>query len=155
MRSLLRKSVLIASAVVLLGGVAARADAGDAVKVKVPFPFVVHGQTLPAGEYRIERLDLDPSVLFIESTTNMNKAAFVATMPASVEPRHTRQLRTGLTAILERSDEMASRGLLMTGPVTKRFSPEPRGRRPGRTKARVVIERQPWHSISHPLTSAS
>jgi len=29
-----------------------------------------------------------------------------------------------------------------------------RGRRPGRTNARV-IERQPWHSISPPLTSAS
>ena len=83
MRSLLSKSVLIASAVVLLGGVAARADAQDAVKVKVPFPFVVHGQTLPAGEYRIERLELEPSILFIESTTNVNQAVFVATMPAA------------------------------------------------------------------------
>jgi hypothetical protein len=83
MRSLIRRSILIASAVVLLGGVEARADGWDAVKVKVPFPFVVHGQTLPAGEYRIERLDLEPSVLFIESTTNMKEAAFVTTMPAS------------------------------------------------------------------------
>src|SRR5262245_3334322 len=83
MRSLLSKSILMASAVVLLSGVAARADAGDAVKVKVPFPFVVHDQTLPAGEYRIERLELEPSILFIESTKNVNQAAFVATMPAS------------------------------------------------------------------------
>ena len=30
---------------------AARAETLD---VKVPFPFVVHGQTLPAGDYRVE-----------------------------------------------------------------------------------------------------
>jgi len=83
MKSLLSKSVLIASAVVLLGGVAARADAQEAVKVKVPFPFVVHGQTLPAGEYRIQRLELEPSILFIESTKDANQGVFVATMPAS------------------------------------------------------------------------
>jgi hypothetical protein len=83
MRSLFGKSMLIASALVLLGSVAARADGFDAVKVKVPFPFVVHGRTLPAGEYRIERMEMEPSVLFIESTKNVNQAAFVTTMPAS------------------------------------------------------------------------
>jgi len=83
MKSLLSKSVLIASAVVLLGGVAARADAQEAVKVKVPSPFVVHGQPLPAGEYRIQRLELEPSILFIESTKDANQGVFVATMPAS------------------------------------------------------------------------
>jgi hypothetical protein len=83
MRSLFGKSMLIAGAAVLLSAGAARADTFDTVKVKVPFAFMVHGQTLPAGEYRIGRLELDPSVLFIENTKNVNEATFVTTMPAS------------------------------------------------------------------------
>ena len=84
MRSLFRKSVLIAGALVLLGGVAARADAQESLlRVKVPFPFVVHGKTLPAGEYLIQRLDLSPNVLLIEGTKNVNESAMVSTMTAA------------------------------------------------------------------------
>jgi hypothetical protein len=82
MRSIFGKSLLIAGAAMLLSAGAARADTFDTVKVKVPFPFVVHGQTLPAGEYRIGRLELEPSVLFIENTKDVNQAMFVTTMPA-------------------------------------------------------------------------
>jgi hypothetical protein len=42
----------------LLGvGVSARAQSTDAVVVSVPFEFVAAGATLPAGEYRVSRLD--------------------------------------------------------------------------------------------------
>ena len=42
----------------LLGvGVSARAQGTDAVVVSVPFEFVAGGATLPAGEYRVSRLD--------------------------------------------------------------------------------------------------
>jgi hypothetical protein len=38
-------------------GVRARAQDADAVVVSVPFEFVAGGATLPAGEYRIDRLN--------------------------------------------------------------------------------------------------
>jgi hypothetical protein len=42
----------------LLGvGVSARAQDADAVVVSVPFEFVAGGATLPAGEYRISRIN--------------------------------------------------------------------------------------------------
>ena len=42
----------------LLGvGVSARAQDVDAVVVKVPFEFVAGGATLPAGDYRIDRVN--------------------------------------------------------------------------------------------------
>jgi hypothetical protein len=42
----------------LLGvGVSARAQSADAVTVSVPFEFVAAGATLPAGDYRVSRLD--------------------------------------------------------------------------------------------------
>jgi hypothetical protein len=39
-------------------GVSARAQDADAVVVSVPFEFVVGGATLPAGEYRVSRVNL-------------------------------------------------------------------------------------------------
>ena len=42
----------------LLGvGVSARAQDADAVVVRVPFEFVAGGATLPAGEYRVSRIN--------------------------------------------------------------------------------------------------
>jgi hypothetical protein len=38
-------------------GVSARAQDADAVVVSVPFEFVVGGATLPAGDYRVSRLN--------------------------------------------------------------------------------------------------
>jgi hypothetical protein len=46
----------------LLGvGVSARAQDADAVVVSVPFEFVAGGATLPAGQYRVNRLNQDVS----------------------------------------------------------------------------------------------
>ena len=56
----MNKSYLIAVCMLtcLLGiGVSARAQSADAVIVSVPFEFVAGGATLPAGEYRVSRLD--------------------------------------------------------------------------------------------------
>src|ERR1700686_3317742 len=39
------------------GGVSARAQDADAVVVSVPFEFVAGGATLPAGEYRVSRVN--------------------------------------------------------------------------------------------------
>ena len=49
--NLIMKSACIA--VVLVGGTAG-ATRAETLDVKIPFPFIVHGQTLPAGEYRVE-----------------------------------------------------------------------------------------------------
>jgi hypothetical protein len=44
-------------ACVLGGGVSARAQDTDAVVASVPFEFVAGGATLPAGDYRVSRLN--------------------------------------------------------------------------------------------------
>ena len=41
----------LTAALLCAGASVARAESLD---VKIPFPFVVHGQTLPAGDYRVE-----------------------------------------------------------------------------------------------------
>ena len=48
MRSLIKKAGILAAAFMVLATGPARAST---LEVKVPFPFVVHGQTFPAGEY--------------------------------------------------------------------------------------------------------
>ena len=56
----MKKSYLTAVVMLtcLLGvGVSARAQDADAVVVSVPFEFVAGGATLPAGEYRVSRVN--------------------------------------------------------------------------------------------------
>ncbi len=52
MRSVTKKAAFLAAAFVVVYGSAAGAAN---VEVKVPFPFMVHGQMLPAGKYLVER----------------------------------------------------------------------------------------------------
>jgi hypothetical protein len=57
---IMKKSYLTAVLMLmcLLGvGVSARAQDADAVVVSVPFEFVAGGATLPAGEYRVSRIN--------------------------------------------------------------------------------------------------
>jgi len=62
---------------VLAGG-----SAGAAVlRVKVPFPFVVEDQTLPAGEYVVQSVEADPSMLLIRGDNVITAEALVLTMP--------------------------------------------------------------------------
>src|SRR2546422_4140912 len=54
-----KKAFAIASVVVLsmaIVAVSARAQASSPLLANIPFQFVVRDQTLPAGEYRIERM---------------------------------------------------------------------------------------------------
>ena len=85
MRSIVNKSGLLA--LVFLGVCASSARAAEVV-VKVPFPFVVQQQTMPAGEYVVERIGQGPDALLIRGAKGLNRsAAIVLTTPASgVDP---------------------------------------------------------------------
>jgi hypothetical protein len=74
MWSVMRKSVMV-----LAGG-----SAGASVlRVKIPFPFVVEDQTLPAGEYSVQTVEKDPSMLLIRGEKGITAKALVLTMPVA------------------------------------------------------------------------
>ena len=70
------KTVVMTAA--LLAGTAGFARAGE-VEVKVPFPFTVHGKTMPAGEYRLEN---EGDVILIRGEHGNKTGMFVMGMPA-------------------------------------------------------------------------
>ena len=80
MWSVMKKSTLLAAAFLACAGGSARAAT---IEVKVPFPFVVRGQALPAGQYRVQRDAMDPSVVFIRGETGITASMLVLTMPAA------------------------------------------------------------------------
>ena len=80
MRKMLMRSGLGALAVIVL--TSGTAAAADVLEAKIPFPFVVNGQTLPAGQYTIERSDFGPAVLLIRGERGTKGAAFVGVRPA-------------------------------------------------------------------------
>jgi hypothetical protein len=72
-------SVMRKSKLVLAGG-----SVGAAVlHVKVPFPFLVDGQTLPAGEYTVKPVEADPSMLLISGEKGIRAKALVLTTPGA------------------------------------------------------------------------
>ena len=71
--------VFAAGLVMLAAGTASAA----AVEVKVPFPFVVQGQTMPAGQYRVESETTDPSILLIRGENGTKAEMFVVTRTAA------------------------------------------------------------------------
>ena len=73
-----RAAWLAAGFLVFAGGTAS----AGVVDVKVPFPFVVQGQTLPAGQYRVESDPLESSVLWIRGEHGIKANMFVLTMAA-------------------------------------------------------------------------
>ena len=77
MLSVTKKAAFLAVACVVFYGSTARAAE---VEVKVPFPFVVHGQTLPAGKYIVEREGSD--TVLIRGEQGTRGGAFLPTMPA-------------------------------------------------------------------------
>ena len=79
MKSQLRAPALLAFAL-LLGGGLARAET---VEVKVPFAFHVQGQTLPAGEYRVERSTDNPAILFIRGEHGSHASAMTSSIEAA------------------------------------------------------------------------
>ena len=83
MRSVVKTGLVFAGSVLVLAGAAARADASDTVRVRVPFDFVVRNQTLPAGQYLLQREDTNPSVLLIQKVSGPHASAFVITNGAA------------------------------------------------------------------------
>jgi hypothetical protein len=82
MRSMMRKSAVLAGACLLVAGATANVAASSVLEVEVPFSFVVNGRTLPAGHYMVERDELSPSVLLIRGEKGNHSATFVSTIPA-------------------------------------------------------------------------
>jgi hypothetical protein len=83
MRSILRRSVIVAGAILVFAGGVTNASASSIMEVKVPFPFVVNRQIFPAGEYRIERGDTSTSILLIRGEHAKHAGMFAMTIPAS------------------------------------------------------------------------
>ena len=80
MRSIIKTLFLLAAGLfIFAGGIA---EAGQ-VDVKVPFPFVVDGKMLPAGQYHLQNDVSDPAILFIEGEKGVRVAMVVFTRPAS------------------------------------------------------------------------
>jgi len=80
MWSVMRKSALLAAAFIVC---AAGSAPASTFEVKVPFPFVVQGHTLPAGQYRVQRDAMDPSVVLIRGEKGVAVTMFVVTIPAA------------------------------------------------------------------------
>jgi hypothetical protein len=76
MSPIMKRAGLLAAAFLVVGS-SARADV---VEIRVPFSFVVRGQTLPAGEYRIER---EGSAMLLRGEKGNNAAVFFSMIPAA------------------------------------------------------------------------
>jgi hypothetical protein len=82
------KNVSMKIALALVGvatmGMAARANLVDQLTVTVPFEFVANGVTLPAGQYRVQRIsDIHPSEGLV--LTNFDKRKVVLVFPVDME----------------------------------------------------------------------
>jgi hypothetical protein len=75
MTSMFKGGILLAGAILLCAAGTAQAGTEPVVKANVPFAFVVNGQTMPAGKYRIDRDELSPSLLLIRGDQKGNHAA--------------------------------------------------------------------------------
>lgn len=75
--------VLVAIIGVAALGVTAKAETVDYVVVTVPFQFVVNGQTLPAGTYRVKRLSDDRYQGLLISS--FEKRVSVVVLPNEIE----------------------------------------------------------------------
>jgi hypothetical protein len=73
----IRKSSMFA--VVLVGLFAASAHAQDIISVKVPFPFMVGGESFPAGHYELQPADFGSSVIEIRNLDRNGSGGFVLT----------------------------------------------------------------------------
>jgi hypothetical protein len=80
MRSVVQKSVLLAGAFLICAGANASAS-WNVMEIKVPFPFVVNGDTLPAGRYSVEQEN--GSAVLIRGEKDNTAAVVVMTASAT------------------------------------------------------------------------
>src|SRR5271168_2309658 len=73
--------------IVLIGlagfGVAAKGQAFDQIVVNIPYDFVVAGNTLPAGTYRVNRVSINDRALILSSFENRASVIALATQVES------------------------------------------------------------------------
>jgi hypothetical protein len=62
---------------------ASDATGAAVLHVKVPFPFLVEGQALPAGEYSVQAVEAYPSTLLIRGAKGSIPHVLVLTMPVA------------------------------------------------------------------------
>jgi len=80
MKAVIKKSLTLTA--VFLGLCVGSAHAEEVI-VRVPFPFIVRGLTLPAGEYVVQPVDQDPAVMMIRGVNANHKSiVIVLTSPA-------------------------------------------------------------------------
>ena len=77
MKSIITRAGLLAAAFVVVAAGSAQAST---LEVKVPFPFVIHGRTLPAGEYRVTD---DGGVVSFQGRQGQHADMFFLSVPAS------------------------------------------------------------------------
>jgi hypothetical protein len=82
MGSLIKKAGLLAAAFTLLVTGSARAAT---LEINVPFPFVVNGHTLPAGQYSVRD---EGGVVRFRGEKGNHASMFILTIPASGHDRH-------------------------------------------------------------------
>jgi hypothetical protein len=111
MRTQFKRSVVLGA--MLLGLGAGSAWAEELAVVSIPFPFVVRGQTLPAGKYEVRSNDDAQSILMIEGKNGNKSHAIVLTNaeygrdPAGNKPALTfvkRENQYRLNSVWETSD---------------------------------------------------
>jgi hypothetical protein len=78
MRSM-KTPLLLGSLLLLTAGAAM---AGPVVTARVPFPFMVRDRMLPAGDYRVERADVDPTVLIIKGEHGVHSMVITSSVEA-------------------------------------------------------------------------
>jgi hypothetical protein len=80
MNSTMRK-VALAAGLMLVGAASTARAAGTSTifEGNIPVPFVIHGQTFPAGRYMVERES--SSILLIRGEKNNHLTAFIAAQP--------------------------------------------------------------------------
>jgi len=117
MRSVTKKAAFLAAAfVVVYGSTAGAAN----VEVKVPFPFIVHGQMLPAGKYLVEREGTE--TVLIRGERGTKGSAYLVTMPAGghnpAGDQPSLEFRRGESAyVLSNVWESATTGLTIVAPT--------------------------------------
>ena len=56
-------------------------DPGAAIRVSIPFDFIVEGKTLPAGQYEVRRINDEPTGLLIQNVYHRRDEALFQTEP--------------------------------------------------------------------------